>query len=322
MFPPCAKGTRIHDGLSNACCRNVAIQCFSAGLAAVDPFSAVTGSIVVRGEGSSPTVEVKGMEQSTTLPLKGYDRALLVAIGKAAYPMARAIVSQLGGAIPITGFVVTKDGHGPQEGETLPNGIRVLEASHPVPDEVSNAGRMHSSHTTHGCILLVQRGVEASKLVLDALKGADERCLILGVISGGGSSLLACPIPPLSLEVGTFPNQVEEVIHNFHKDLQNTTSLLLSSGASIKEINAVRKHLELTKGGRLAQAASPATTVSLVLSDVIGDSFEAIASGPFWPDPMTLRDCTSILSKYDLLERVPNAAREALMAGVNEVCTV
>ena len=124
--------------------------------------------------------------------------------------------------------------------------------------------------------------------------------MIFSLISGGGSALLPQPIGELSLT-----------------EKQAVTKRLLECGASIDEINAIRKHISSTKGGQMARAASPATTVNLMLSDVVGDKMHVIASGPFVPDMSTFKDVWSILEKYKLIEDIPASVKEYLMDGVN-----
>lgn len=153
--------------------------------------------------------------------------------------------------------------------------VDALPGNHPVPDE-------HS--------------VASTRTLLDAADAADEGTLVLAAITGGGSALLAAPAPGVSLP-----------------DLRATTDALLDSGASIHEVNAVRKHLSAVKGGRLARRAAPATVVSLVLSDVVGDDLDVIASGPTVPDDSTYDDALRVLERYDVA--VPDAVRENLARG-------
>lgn len=153
----------------------------------------------------------------------------------------------------------------------------IHEAGHPLPD---------------------QRGVDGTRLILELLGEAGPNDLIFSVISGGGSALLVQPAEEITLS-----------------ETQHVTEALLECGASIDEINAVRKHICLSKGGRMAMAAYPATTVNLMLSDVVGDKMDVIASGPFVPDSSTFKDVQSIFKKYDL-EGVPSSIQEYLKAGL------
>ncbi|MDR7417157.1 MAG: glycerate kinase [Armatimonadota bacterium] len=165
-----------------------------------------------------------------------------------------------------------------KEGHALPlRRLEVVEAGHPLPDA---------------------RGEDAARRVLRLARQADVRDLLLCLVSGGGSALLPLPAPGLTLE-----------------DKGRTTDLLLRGGATIGELNTVRKHLSAVKGGWLAKAAHPATVVVLVLSDVLGDRLDAIASGPFAPDPTTYRDALEILERYGLLDEVPTAVRRHLERG-------
>lgn len=154
---------------------------------------------------------------------------------------------------------------------------RLLLASHPVPDE---------------------RGRAAADAVLDLAGGLTSDDLLLVLLSGGASALLPAPVPGVSL-----------------RDKADVTSLLLRAGATIHELNTVRKHLSRLKGGGLARAAAPARVVCLVLSDVVGDDLSTIASGPTAPDPTTFDDALRVLGARGVLERCPGAVRASLEAG-------
>ncbi len=157
--------------------------------------------------------------------------------------------------------------------------IKVIRAGHPLPDE---------------------RGFNGVKQML-ALKekhSINEDDLVLCLLSGGGSALMPCPVNGVSLS-----------------DKQRTTELLLKCGADIHEINAVRKHLSKIKGGRLGKFYSPVKVVSLIISDVIGDDLDVIASGPTYPDSSTFRDAYGILEKYDLMPKTPQSVVAYLKRG-------
>ncbi len=156
--------------------------------------------------------------------------------------------------------------------------VRLNGASHPIPDE--------------GGV----RGVEEMMGILD---GAGEGDLIVVVISGGGSALMTYLADGVSLG-----------------DIQEVTSLLLRSGVTINELNAVRKHLSAVKGGQMARRASPATVLSLVLSDVVGDTLDTIASGPTVPDPTTFDDAVNVLKRRGIWEHSPPSIRRHLETGV------
>ena len=155
--------------------------------------------------------------------------------------------------------------------------VEIAEAGHPVPDA---------------------RGLAASARLLEVARSAGESDLVLFLVSGGGSALTPAPAPPITLA-----------------EKQELTRLLLASGATIGELNAVRKHLSLFKGGQLARAAWPATVLTLALSDVIGDPLDVIASGPTAPDPTTFADALEVLSRRGVSARVPSSIMRRLQAG-------
>jgi len=155
--------------------------------------------------------------------------------------------------------------------------IRVMEAGHPMPD---------------------QAGLEAASFILDRLRECTEEDLVLCAFSGGGSALTPTLLPPLSLS-----------------EKQKTTQLLLGCGATINELNAIRKHLSAGKGGQFAKIAYPATVVSLFLSDVIGDPLDVIASGPTVPDSSTFADCLKIVERYGLIQSLPEPVLDLLHRG-------
>lgn len=163
-------------------------------------------------------------------------------------------------------------------GHTLPlNRVKIEEADHPVPDE---------------------KGIEGTKKILDLARQAGEKDLVFCLISGGGSALLESPAEGIGLG-----------------EIQAVTSELLSCGATIGEINALRKHLSRVKGGQLARECAPATVVTLILSDVIGDPLDVIASGPTVPDRSTFSECVDIVNQYGLTSRFPEAVLKILDQG-------
>src|SRR5574340_524234 len=199
------------------------------------------------------------------LPSPPAGRTLVVGGGKAAAAMAHAVEQHWQG--PLSGLVVTRYGHG------VPcQRIEVVEAAHPVPDA---AGR------------------RAAQRMLELMQGLTADDLLLVLMSGGASALLALPAPGITLE-----------------DKQAVNRALLHSGASIDEMNCVRKHLSAIKGGRLAAAAHPARVVTLVISDVPGDDPAVIGSGPTVPDASTRDDALAVVAKYGI--DVPPAVRALL----------
>jgi glycerate 2-kinase len=190
------------------------------------------------------------------LPDKPSGRCIVIGAGKSAAVMAAALETAWPD-VALSGAVVTRYGH------AVPTRrIEVIEAAHPVPD--GNSER-------------------AARRLLELVHGLTPDDLVLALISGGGSSLLALPAPGLSLA-----------------DKQAVNRALLASGATITEMNAVRKHLSAIKGGRLAAAAAPARLVTLAISDVPGDDPAVIASGPTVPDPTSFADARALIARYNI----------------------
>jgi hydroxypyruvate reductase len=241
-------------------------EIFHAGLAAVDPYRAVTRAFRIEGN----TLTAGG----GVYDLNVFDRVMVIGAGKATASMAAAVEDTLGDRID-RGIVVVKYGH---VGKLT--AIEQVEAAHPVPDEA---------------------GVQGTQRILELVRRADEKTFVLCLLSGGGSSLLVAPHRGITLE-----------------GKQRTTELLLKAGATIDELNTVRKHLSAVKGGRLAQIAHPATVLTLILSDVIGDRLDVIASGPTTSDSSTFSDAEHVVERYRLKAELPpevNAFLERGMTG-------
>ena len=182
-------------------------------------------------------------------------RLILVAIGKAAWKMAKKAHEILAEKISL-GIVITKYEH--SEGKI--GSLEIYEAAHPIPDE---------------------NGIKATKRALSLTENLTEKDTVLFLVSGGGSALFECPVMSLS-------------------ELSALTKKLLASGADINEINAVRKHISMVKGGRFAEHIAPAKVFAVALSDVLGNSLDIIASGPCTADSSTSEDVISILQKYSI----------------------
>jgi hydroxypyruvate reductase len=237
----------------------VALACVRAGIEAAHPERVLESAVSLDDDGLRVA--------DATYDLSGVDRLLVVGGGKAAAGVADALERVLGDRID-AGAVVTYD---PGRGDRIDH----LPGDHPVPSET---------------------GVESARRVVELLDGADERTLVLCVVTGGASALLPAPAEGVSLA-----------------DLRTTTQALLDSGASIDEINAVRKHLSTLKGGGLARRAAPARVVSLVFSDVVGNDLSVVASGPTVPDESTYDDALAVVDRYDL--SLPDAVTGRLRRG-------
>ena len=223
------------------------------------------------------TLEVRGAGTSHVYDLKAFRHIVVAGMGKASAVLASAIERLLGSRID-SGFVVTKAIAG-----SACSRIRLAEGGHPVPDS---------------------RSVAAGTAVLELAEqvrlweAAGERCLAIILVSGGGSALLSSPVAGISLA-----------------EKAAVTRLLLGSGATIQEMNAVRKHLSAVKGGRLAEAFAPAEILSLVLSDVVGDDLDSIASGPSVPDASTWKSARRVLADRAIWEEIPEAVRRVFEEG-------
>ena len=250
-------------------------QIFKAGLARVDPYRMMRDRVTLSGNRLSVDLEAGG----AGIDLSDFRRILVIGVGKAAAPMARAIEEILGDRID-RGFIVVKYGH------TVPLDIvEILESDHPVPDE---------------------KGVAGARRIVELADGADEKTLVIGLISGGGSALL-----PLPLEATVDGAPLRLTL----EDKQRTTQALLACGAAIEEINCIRKHLSGVKGGRLLSHLAPARSLNFILSDVVGDDLSSIASGITAPDPTTYGDALSIIEKYGIADKIPQAVVRALKLG-------
>lgn len=205
------------------------------------------------------------------LPPVHSGRTVLVAAGKAAASMARAVERHWAG--PLEGVAVTRYGH-----SLKCDRVEVIEAAHPVPDE---------------------SGANAAIRLLQMVRGLSADDLVIALISGGGSALLALPAQGITLA-----------------DKQSINRQLLASGAPINEMNIVRKHLSAIKGGRLAQAAFPARVLTILISDVPGDDPSAIASGPTVADDTTRHDALRVLGSYGI--DISQSARDYLNDPVSE----
>ncbi|MEM5947663.1 glycerate kinase [Spirochaetia bacterium 38H-sp] len=251
--------------------RENALKIFDRAVEAVNPYSLVKESLLRENN----ELVFSGIGDNLRVDLSEYERVFLVAVGKAACPMAKAAGEVLSDRLT-EAIVVTKYDH------LMPiKDLRVIEAAHPIPDNKSQ---------------------EAARAVIELAEKASEDTLVIFLISGGASSLLALPLSTEYVSLGL-------------EDIKATTSTLLACGARIDEINCIRKHLSAIKGGRLAQAVYPARFVSLILSDVIGDPISSIASGPTVPDESSWQDALDIVDKYSIRNSLPVSVVKLLEAG-------
>ncbi|MFB6157002.1 MAG: glycerate kinase [Haloferacaceae archaeon] len=249
-----------HDPTTPAA--ETALACLRAGIEAATPERVVAESCSLDGD----SLRVDG----ASYDLAAFDRVLVLGTGKPGAAVASALEDLLGDRIDGGAVVVPADVADPDTGP-----VERLPGDHPVPSE---------------------RGVQSAERARQLAESADDQTLVLAVLAGGGSSLLAAPAEGVSLA-----------------DLRETTDRLLAAGADIGSINAVRRHLSAVKGGGLSRAAAPATVVGLVFSDVVGDDPAVVASGPTAPDPTTFGDALDALDRHGV--EAPAAVRDRLERG-------
>ena len=236
-----------------------------AAIDAVRPEIFIPGLICLQGD------ELKIRDEAFSL--REYSHIYAVSVGKAAVGMAEALDLILGPYIT-EGIVLTK--HIPEKC-ALGRKFRIFQGGHPIPSPGS---------------------VRGAKAILSLLDNADEKDLVIYLISGGGSALMSAPMSGISLDV-----------------LQDFSKAILACGADITEFNTIRKHLDGVKGGGLTLHAAPARQITVILSDVVGSPLEVIASGPTVPDPSTYADALSILDRYSVRTSFPPEIREILVRG-------
>ncbi len=244
--------------------KKIAEQIFLAGVAGVLPEELMQSQVKLSGD----LLQIA----EKRFPLSRFRHIYVLAAGKAAASMGKGAETVLGDRIT-SGHVVTKYGHG-----TNLKYLTLTEAGHPIPDA---------------------EGVKGTQKIVDIARKATEKDLVICLISGGASALMA-----------DFP---EGVTLN---DLKRTNELLTKCGANITEINTVRKHLSKIKGGQLARMLFPATTVCLILSDVVGDRLDVIASGSTVGDSSSFADALTIIDKYSLQDPLPSPVLHYLREGV------
>jgi hydroxypyruvate reductase len=246
------------EGLGTSALRRAMLEGITAGIAAARPQRALRDAIAL--DGSRLTVAEEGYD------LDAYDDVLVLGGGNVAGQVASVLEDVFGR--PLEGVVVS-------DTAASTEGLTVAPGDHPLPTE---------------------RNVEATRRVLERADVVTDSTLVLCIVGGGASALLAAPAAGIPLE-----------------DLRETFDRLLKSGADVGAINTVRKHVSSIKGGRLAEALAPADVVGLVFSDVVGDDLATIASGPLWADETTYADALEVLETFDV--EVPPSVRDHLEAG-------
>ena len=256
--------------------KNIVNEIFAVAVKAVNPFFAVKEHV---DEIRSELISGK------------FKQFFLIGFGKASYQMARAVEESIDSNLITGGIVITKYGHiltqntpknstGQAEHRAQSTDlekIKVVEAGHPIPDGT---------------------GLRATEEIINLLRNTDRNTLVLCLISGGGSALFLSPYNGITLN-----------------EKQKTTELLLKAGADITDLNTVRKHISKVKGGRLAEIAYPAKIIALILSDVIGDRLDVIASGPTAADNTTFPDTLNVINKFKLQDKIPVGVMAILNKG-------
>lgn len=271
--------------------RKELLEGFYKGLKSVDPEELINGCFKIQKSTSNLkelfSIMISGLNLADRgkiiINLSRFTKILIIGGGKATAPMTNALVKILGKYVECSGIINVPYGQDwgnsiNYQFKNLNSSVQINYASHPIPDN---------------------NGMNGTKKMIEYVKNSDKYTLICILISGGGSALMPLPGNGLQLE-----------------DLQKTNDLLLKSGADINEINTVRKHLSSFKGGNLARHFYSQKAISLIISDVIGDSLDIISSGPTVPDKSTYQEAEYVLKKYKLLERTPENIRLYIKKGL------
>jgi len=245
--------------------KKIVLNVLRVVLDAVNPINLIKDNVKVVGD--------RFIVRDVMLDLSRFRRILVIGAGKAVGGMAYGLESVLNDKIDDGLIIVPR-------GSKVPylKRIKVIEASHPIPDQSS---------------------VNGARMVLELLRSLSENDLVIVLISGGGSALMSLPVEGITLE-----------------DKSRIIKSLMLRGANIIELNTVRKHLSQVKGGQLARHAYPATVLSLIISDVIGNPVDVIASGPTAPDSTTFDDAINVLKRYNLWEGISERVKDFLIRGV------
>ncbi len=250
---------------------------FFAAVGRVDPYKIIRKCIRI----ANNKLNIELEEERFSFDLNNFKKIFIIGTGKATAKMAKAVEELLINRID-KGIISVKYGHT----EHLST-IDTIEAGHPVPDENS---------------------IKAAQKIVEIAEIADEKALVINLISGGGSSLLT---RPLEYTIDSKKNSLTL------KEIQKTTEALLSCGATISEINCIRKHISSIKGGRLSRLLYPATQINLILSDVVGDRLDTIASGLTTFDESTYENALEIIKRYDIEDKIPLKVLNLIKAGAS-----
>jgi glycerate-2-kinase len=210
------------------------------------------------------------------IDLNNINDIYVIGVGKAVIPMAKAVIDKIGNRIT-SGLIISKH-RIEKEKKGFRENIQILIGGHPVPSKQS---------------------IESTKKLITFLKKVNENDLLINLISGGGSALMVLPHGGITLD-----------------DIKNFTNILLQSGATIQEINTIRKHIDKIKGGGLARMTYPTHMETLILSDVLGDQISMIASGPTSMDETTYNDAWEIINKYNIKNEIPKSIINHLIKGI------
>lgn len=262
------EGEKVYDDLK---------RIFFAAVGRVDPYKIIKKCIKITN--NTLNIDLDLEEERFSFDLDNFEKLFIIGTGKATAKMAKAVEELFIHRIS-KGIISVKYGHT----EHLAT-IDTIEAGHPVPDENS---------------------IKASQKIIEIAQLADEKALVINLISGGGSSLLT---KPLDYTIGSEKSSLTL------KEIQKTTKALLSCGATISEINCIRKHISSIKGGRLARLLYPATQINLILSDVVGDRLDTIASGLTTFDESTYENALEIIERYDIEDKIPLKVLNLIKAG-------
>ncbi len=273
--------------------RKIMLEGFHEGLNSVDPETLIRKNVIIKKDAESNNIilKIRGFNgtfnEEIITNLTEFQSVLIIGGGKATLILAETLIKILGPHIKCYGLINVPHGQNLDKQISFSSGnfhskIEINHSAHPIPDI---------------------NGLEGTKKMVDLVhkaKQSMDNILIFILISGGGSALL--PLPKSGIEL---------------KDLQEINSLLIKSGADINEINSVRKHISEFKGGNLAKLIYPKKAITLIISDVVGDSMDVIASGPTVPDNTTFTDAYNVFIKYNILKKIPENVKKLISSGMN-----